>query len=302
MELRAFRHLWGLEREPLATALPRIASKGYVGVEVALQELPEVERLREEAAAAGLAIKPLLLLAGATPEAQLDEYRELLSLARTFDPAGVTVHSGRDAWPRREAIAFYARAVALEADAGLEVAHETHRGRSLFSAWDAAAILAEAPELRLCCDFSHWVVVAERLFAPDEPAIALAAGRAVHVHARVGFEQGPQVPDPRAPEHAGALAAHEAWWERVWEAQRAAGAAVTTFTPEYGPPPYLHTLPYANVPVADLEEVCDWQARRMRERFARWQGERAAGVGADGAATAPATAATAPGLALPTPQ
>jgi hypothetical protein len=45
--------------------------------------------------------------------------------------------------------------------------------------------------------------------------------------------------------------------------------AESTFTPNYGPPPYLHTLPHTNVPVASLSEVCDWQANRAREQFAK---------------------------------
>ena len=42
----------------------------------------------------------------------------------------------------------------------------------------------------------------------------------------------------------------------------------STLTPEFGPPPYLHTLPHTNVPVADLAAVCDWMASRQRDRFA----------------------------------
>jgi catechol 2,3-dioxygenase-like lactoylglutathione lyase family enzyme len=271
MELRVFRHLWGLEDESLAQSLPRIAAKGYAGVEAAPQEIADLDDLRAGAAANGLAVKPLVALFAPTPERQLAEYRELLELAASFDPDGVTVHSGRDAWPLEQAIDFYAQVVALEAELGMQGAHETHRGRPLFTPWDTAAIVTAVPELRLCCDFSHWAVVAERLLEDQAAAIELAASRAIHLHTRVGYDQGPQVPDPRAPEYADAVAAHERWWELVWEAQRAAGATVTTFTPEYGPAPYLHTLPHTNAPVVDLEAVCDWQGDRTREQFAAWK-------------------------------
>ena len=267
MQIRAFRHLWGLEGEPLEQLMPRLAEKGYVGVEAAIQEVSDPDAMRRAAAVHGLTLKPLLVLEGASPEAQIVEYAELLELALSFDPEGATVHSGRDAWPLEESIDFYREAVRVESAFGLEVGHETHRGRPLFSPWDSSAILEAVAQLRLVCDFSHWVVVAERLLEDQEEAIELAATRAVHVHARVGFDQGPQVRDPRLPEAAAALAAHERWWERVWEAQRAAGATATSFAPEYGPAPYLPS----GQPTVDLEEVCDWQATRVREQFGAWQ-------------------------------
>jgi hypothetical protein len=42
---------------------------------------------------------------------------------------------------------------------------------------------------------------------------------------------------------------------------------VSSLTPEFGPPPYLHTLPFTQAPVADLAEMCDWMARRQAARF-----------------------------------
>lgn len=63
------------------------------------------------------------------------------------------------------------------------------------------------------------------------------------------------------------LAAHEGWWRRIWDAQRARGLAASTLTPEFGPPPYLWTWPHTRAPAANLADVCDWMAARARERF-----------------------------------
>jgi hypothetical protein len=116
-------------------------------------------------------------------------------------------------------------------------------------------------------DFSHWVTVCERLPDDQEEALSLACSRTLHIHGRVGYEQGPQVPDPGAPEYGAHLAWHEARWDRIRKIHEEAGSSILTFTPEYGPPPYLHTTPRANEPVADLWEICLWQARRIRERW-----------------------------------
>jgi hypothetical protein len=76
------------------------------------------------------------------------------------------------------------------------------------------------------------------------------------------------VPDPRAPEYQRHLEAHERWWDLIWDAQIAQGRKISPLTPEFGPPDYLHTLPYSNVPVADLWDICNWMADRQAARFA----------------------------------
>jgi hypothetical protein len=82
---------------------------------------------------------------------------------------------------------------------------------------------------------------------------------------RVGFEEGPQVPDPSVASAAAALAAHESWWDMIWEDQRSRGMSVSTLTPEFGPPPYLHTRHKTAESWADLSGICDWMALRQRE-------------------------------------
>jgi hypothetical protein len=113
------------------------------------------------------------------------------------------------------------------------------------------------------------VTVCERLIDDQLPAVHLVAAHCLHVHARVGHAQGPQVNDPRAPEWATELAAHERWWDLCWAAQERRGLAESTLTPEFGPPTYQPTAPYTRAPLADLEGVCDWMTRRQRERFGR---------------------------------
>jgi hypothetical protein len=170
--------------------------------------------------------------------------------------------TGSDAWPLAQSIDYLGRA--LEYARPLDVCFETHRGRPLFHPTNTLAILRALPELELTCDFSHWCVVCERLVDHAE-ALALAIARARHIHARVGYAQGPQVPDPRAPEFARELEQHEAWWSAIWQRD----LALHTLTPEFGPDGYLHQLPYTRAPVADLAELNTWMAARQRARFGR---------------------------------
>jgi hypothetical protein len=182
-------------------------------------------------------------------------------------PLFFNAHSGYDNWSPAEAEDFYGQSLALEEHAGVPVSHETHRSRYFATPWQTRHILERFPGLRVTCDFSHWVCVCERLLPDLGETIALAARHCHHLHARVGFEEGPQVPDPSAPEYAPHLAAHEAWWDQVWQSQQSRGLAQSTLTPEFGPPPYMHTLPHTRLPVANLADVCDWMARRQAARF-----------------------------------
>ena len=93
------------------------------------------------------------------------------------------------------------------------------------------------------------------------------AGNIHHVHARIGYDQGPQVPHPAAPEYAEALTAHQRWWEVIWTSQRHRGYSLTTMTPEFGPDGYLHQLPFTRAPVADLRDINNWMAAIEREHF-----------------------------------
>ncbi|MEM7014089.1 MAG: sugar phosphate isomerase/epimerase, partial [Verrucomicrobiota bacterium] len=90
---------------------------------------------------------------------------------------------------------------------------------------------------------------------------------AFHLHGRVGYDQGPQVPDPRAPEYADDVEAHFDWWRVVWKMQAERGFETITMTPEFGTDGYLHLEPWTQEPVADLWEINCWIAERLREEF-----------------------------------
>ncbi len=204
--------------------------------------------------------------------AHLDDFRRKAEEARPAHPLFLTVLGGCDAWPIDQSVEFFSRALVIARELELAVSFETHRSRSTFNPWTTLALLERVPDLRLTCDFSHWCCVCERLVLNDElEVLARCAERAHHIHARVGYDQGPQVPDPRAPAYADALASHEAWWEKIWQTQKSAGKPVTTLTPEFGPDGYLHTLPFSETPIADLNDINLWMAHRQRAHFADWQ-------------------------------
>jgi hypothetical protein len=170
-----------------------------------------------------------------------------------------------------KALSMFAEASKFERTVGLDLVHEIHRGRCAHSPWllQQMAPRLQQLDVKLVADYSHLTCVAE--VAPGEcpvfeEAIASLTPLVRHVHARVGYENGPQVSDPRAPEWARHVAGFERWWDAVW-ADQAKRGVLSTMTPEHGPATYQPALPFTREPLADIEEANAWLAERQSKRF-----------------------------------
>ncbi|HVO43160.1 MAG TPA: hypothetical protein VMT34_11070 [Aggregatilineales bacterium] len=259
MQLLIFRALWGMTGS-FEEQIERIAAAGYDGVDGFVgPHTPPPAKFSARVASHGLK-----LIMAAQVERR-DQIEPTLKALAEYEPLKIGLHSGRDAMSREEGCSFLEEALRVESAACIPVAHETHRGRLFFSPWDSAFYLRQFDKLKLLADYSHWVNVCERLPDDQAEALALANQRVIHIHGRVGYEQGPQVPDPAAPEYARQRAWHEDQWRKILQIRQQAGDSTMTFTPEYGPPDYLHTLPYTHVPVADLWDICLQAGQRARQ-------------------------------------
>src|SRR5207248_558799 len=138
---------------------------------------------------------------------------------------------------------------------GIEVYHETHRGRALFSAPATMKFLDARPKLKLVADFSHWCCVHESLLADQSERIERAAKNSFAIHARVGHAEGPQIPDPRDALWQLNLEAHLRWWKKIATNRKADGCEFLPVCPEFGPAPYMTLLPHSHKPIADLWEI-----------------------------------------------
>lgn len=277
MELRMFRTLWGASGD-IDTIAAEAVANGFQGLE---GQIPETAEERAALAAAldryGLLYIAEITTAGSyVPNRRASVDDHLLSLAqrlawaRELNPQFITCIGGCDAWPFTASLRFFRAAIALAEHESLVISFETHRSRSLYNPWITADFARAIPQLRFTFDFSHWCVVCERLLDTEIDTIVQLAPQAHHIHARVGYDQGPQVPHPAAPEYAAALHAHQHWWEILWAAMAQQGRQVITMTPEFGPDGYLQELPFTRIPVADLWEINRWMAGTERVHFSRW--------------------------------
>ena len=269
MQLKLIRHLWGVN-EPWEVCFPKMKADGYVGIETPLIEAKDQERFASLMKSHGFEYVAMAFTGGDSVSAHVKSFEQQFRRAIEQGAIQLTAHTGLDRWAMRDCESFYKEALEIErSHPNLPVAHETHRGRVFYSPWITRPLLEKFGSLKLCCDFSHWVCVAERTNwdESDGAILRLCAQRCIHIHARVGYPEGPQVPDPSAAEYANELAAHEGWWDAIWRSQRSRGLPSSTVTSEFGPPGYLHTLPHTNMPVADLNQVVNWMSRRVRARF-----------------------------------
>ncbi|MCP9771185.1 sugar phosphate isomerase/epimerase [Synechococcus sp. Tobar12-5m-g] len=277
MATRLFKSLWGWGGS-LEAAIAAALAHGFDGLELNLHHpcLVGLEAIvvRRALAAAELELIVEVVTGGdyvpdldRGPAQHLDDLGGQLAASRALAPVKVTVIGGNDSWTWEVEQGYWAGALERVERSRLAVSFETHRSRCLASPWGIARTLEAFPTLRLTADLSHWCVVAERLMTPELAPIQAMADRVDHIHARVGWAQGPQVSHPLAPEHREALEAHGGCWALFAERHRLQGGGAITVTPEFGPDGYLPTLPFTNQPVADLSEINRAMAAWVRQRL-----------------------------------
>ncbi len=270
MKLLYAKSAWEAPRLALPDFLDKAARDGFDAAEVYLpgRSEPPAE-IRRLCAAAGLKLVLQIATEGRTPGEHLRSLEALYARAAEAEPLLVNCQTGRDHFPFEDSVRVFERAEALREATGVPLLHETHRGRALFTAPRAAAFLAAVPGLRLTADLSHWFCVHESDLSDQPAAVAAAVAASDHVHARVGFAEGPQVGDPRGEAFAPWLALHLGLWRRIVAARAREGKPFLTLTPEFGPAPYMPVRPLENEPVADAWEVNVWMRDRLALEFGR---------------------------------
>lgn len=274
MELRLFKTLWGHFGD-YEDAIHQASAAGFQGIEgPAPDNSVEAKRLRELLDDSKQDFIAEITTAGSyipdrhsTLDDHLDSLTQKLERSLPIEPLFITCLGGCDAWSEAQSVDFFGRAIEIGRQNDSLISFETHRGRSFFNPWITQRIVSQLPQIRLTCDFSHWCVVCERLMDTESDVLEYLAPYAHHIHARVGYDQGPQVPHPAAPEYQIALHSHQEWWTRVWKSQLEREYKTTTMTPEFGPDGYLHEAPFTCEPVADLWQINQWMANEERRHF-----------------------------------
>lgn len=252
MKLLYFKSRWEAGHLTLEAFLEKVKEAGFDGTEIFFPDLEETpEEIAELHRKHDLLLVAQIGTRGRTPAEHVSSLEELIPRCAAAGPLLVNSQTGRDWFPFDDSRRIFERALELAEEHRVHVVHETHRSRPTFCTTETLRHIEALPELRLTADISHWMCVHESDLQDQEAALAAVIPRIDHIHARVGYAEGPQVPHPLAPEYESVLDAHVRFWKAVLDVRRDEGRESFTITPEFGPPEYMPCLPFTRQPVAD---------------------------------------------------
>lgn len=271
MNIEYYCPRWGSFDLSLRDFFEKAKSEGYDGVEIPVFEdldgsTDHVNDLLEEYDLKLIA-QQWMPYKKQTIREYMDDFENRIHHLVEFSPEFINSHTGRDYFSVEQNSKIFERAFELSEKFNISIIHETHRGRALFSTHTAKTYFDAFKELKINADFSHWCVVSESLLEDQPDIIEEACKRSAHIHARVGASQTPQVNHPAAPENQEAVRAHLKWWQNIIDKRKAENHHTFTITLEFGPQPYLPTLPFTNKPMVDQWEINVFMMHFLREHL-----------------------------------
>lgn len=242
---------WSLEQY-----VERIKTDGFDGAEL---YLPDAGRSSGEIAKVlsdnGLCLVAQTSTDGNTADDHIECMKERFAFAAECKPLLVNSHTGRDIFSFEDNCRIFEAACDLADEYNLTILHELHRGRPTYNGVDTRRYLEAVPRLQLTADFSHWFCAHESDLADQQDNVNLAIERSRHIHARVGYSEGPQVIDPWAPVWWPTTLKFFDIWQRIIDYHVSIGTNCLTITPEFGPPPYMPCDPTTGEPLADAWDI-----------------------------------------------
>lgn len=177
-------------------------------------------------------------------------FRRMVGEAIDHGAQMINVHSGSDAESPETNTRVLDLAADLSTEFGIPIVHETHRSRATFSARDTMQLILLRPDTRFCADLSHWTCVHEALLENWSAEVEATLERTLLIHARVGFTQGPQLPDWRSPYFQTELEVFLSWWDIAVRFAKEQDRRLV-LCPEFGPIPYQAISPTSGEVLAD---------------------------------------------------
>jgi sugar phosphate isomerase/epimerase len=272
MKIKILSPLWGHEHLPLEKFLHKIKDAGYDGIDTWLPGNPADKKLLFD-----FLQKHDMCLVSHQHEAQGATFKEfkasyIKNLFSCAEPGPLLInsHTGRDYFSFEQNLELVDAAQEVSEQTGVVILHETHRGRIGYSPQMTARFFENRKDFLITADFSHWVCVTESMLDNFTAIVGEAVRRTRYIHVRVGYEEGPQVNDPRAPEWQYALDKFMGWWDQIVHINADLGTGILPITTEFGPPPYMPTHPYSNAPVSDQFAINCFMKDLIKKRYGQF--------------------------------
>lgn len=264
MEIKYICTYWGCEHLSAKEFLTKVVTNGYKGVEINFSDdadfiaefQVELQNIRNTSNPDFIFIAQQVLPNKIETVAEyIERITERLQFLANCKPNYINSHTGKDFFEFSDNCKLLEQCEEIEKKTGIPIWHEIHRGRFSFHLKTLLQYLEIYPNLKLIADFSHFCVVSESDLHDQHDLLCKIYPNIKHIHARIGFEQSPQVNNPFAPEWKNYLEQYLSWWKEIIEIQKTKKNAICTITPEFGPFPYMPQEPFTKTPLADQWET-----------------------------------------------
>jgi len=269
MKLLLLCPLWGNEKIPLEEFISNVKDAGYDGIETwMLSDEREQQKLLRL-----IAEYKLCLIAhqheatGKNIKEFCNSFEYYLNKCLEANPLLINSHSGKDSFTLDEQLKVIDVAEEFAAKNNVVILHETHRGRIGYHPAALREIFALRRQMNITGDFSHWVCVTESYLEDFTDELNIAIQRTKHLHARVGFPEGPQIPDPRFIIWKEPVDFFLNLWDKIIDYQKTSGAQHFTITTEFGPPPYMWVEPSTGKPLSSQWDINVYMKDLLRQRY-----------------------------------
>jgi sugar phosphate isomerase/epimerase len=251
---------WGSEKDTPDVFVNKVLLAGYNGIEIFLPSLndnftnafiEEVEGVMNKNTDFLFIAQHIVALENTPINDYINKVKKNLTELTAFQPSFINAHTGKDYFSFDDNCRLIEAALNISNKTGIRILHETHRGRFSYHTASLLPYLQKFPEMELVGDFSHFCTVSESMLEEQEEMIQQIIPHIAHLHARVGHEQGPQVNDPFAPEWENHFKIFEKWWEAIVQYKKQKNTQIFSITPEFGPLPYMPSMPYTKQPLSN---------------------------------------------------
>ena len=264
MEVNYICTFWGCENQSAKEFLSNVLANGYDGVEINfpddthfIQEfIEELQKIRNTVHPNFVFIAQQVI---SNKNESVNDYMqritERLTFLTTLKPDAINSHTGKDFFDFGDNCKIIETTEHIAKNSGIPIWHEIHRGRFSFHLKTLLKYLDVFPNLNLIADFSHFCVVSESNLDDQQDLLKQIYPNIKHIHARIGFEQSPQVNHPFAPEWKDYLEKYVIWWKEIIQIHQKRNYSAISITPEFGPFPYMPQEPFTKKPLSNQWKI-----------------------------------------------